>query len=51
MEIVIQDEDNFVKGSCIAKAQKILLSSTEKQAVFITHIMEAMAEQIDTAIQ
>ncbi len=49
MEIVIQDEENSVKGSCIAKAQEILLNSTEKQAVFMTYIMEAMAEQIDTA--
>lgn len=51
MEIVIQDEENSVKGSCIAKAQEILLNSTEKQAIFITRIMEAMAEQIGTALQ
>ena len=48
---MIQDEENSVKGNCIARVQKILLNSTEKQAVFITHIMEAVAEQIDTAIQ
>lgn len=51
MEIVIQNEENSVKGKCIAKAQEILLNSTEKQAIFMTHIMEAIAEQIDTAFQ
>lgn len=51
MEIVIRNEENSVKGSCIAKAQEILLSSTEKQAVFITHIMEVMAAEIESVIQ
>lgn len=51
MEIVIRNEENSVKGSCIAKAQEILLSSTEKQAVFIIRIMEALATQMDAVVR
>lgn len=51
MEIVIRDEDNSIKGNCIAKAQEILLNSSEKQAVFIINIMEAMAMQIEAVIR
>lgn len=50
MEIVLRKEDNSIKGGCIARAQEILLNSTEKQAVFIIHIMEAMAAQIESVI-
>ena len=43
---MIQDEENSVKGNCIAKVQKILLNSTEKQAVFLIQVLEFMAQSI-----
>lgn len=50
MEIVIRNEENSIKGNCIAKAQEILMKSTERQAVFMTSIMEAMAEHMDKVV-
>ena len=50
MEIVIRNEEDTVKGSCIAKAQEILMNSTETQAIFMTCVMEAMAKYIGTVI-
>lgn len=46
-EVVIKDEDKTIKGKCVAKAQDILLNSTEKQAVYLTKMLEYMAKDLD----
>ena len=50
MEVVLRNEDNTVKGDCIAKTQKILLKSTETEALVITRIMEAVAEILESVL-
>ena len=46
-EIVIMGKDKTVKGGCAAKIQTILMNSTEEQAVFMTAVLECMAQNID----
>lgn len=43
-DIVIRSEVRTVKGECAEKAQKILMDSTEKQAIFMVHMLESMAQ-------
>ena len=35
-----------IKGGCAAKIQAILMNSMEEQAVFMTAVMECMAQNI-----
>ena len=44
--LVIVDIDRTVKGSCIAKAQEILMDSSEAQAGFMIKMMEYMSQNI-----
>lgn len=46
-EIVITDKGKTVKGGCVAKMQTILMHSTEEQAVFMTTVLECMAQNIE----
>lgn len=50
-ELIIRKQIETVQEECAEKAQKILLGSTEEQAVFIVRMMEAMAQNIDLVIQ
>lgn len=43
-DIIIRSEARSVKGKCAEKAQKILMDSTEKQALFMVHMLECMAQ-------
>lgn len=49
--MVVMDNGQTLKGSCVAKVQEILLDSTEDQAVFMTSVMEAMARNIGMIAQ
>lgn len=42
-DIIIRSKTRTVKGECAEKAQKILMDSTEKQALFMVHMLECMA--------
>lgn len=44
--LVIAEMDRTVKGICIAKAQDILLDSSEAQAEFMIKIMECMSQNM-----
>lgn len=46
-DMVIHKEIETVQEKCAVKAQEILLNSTEAQAVFMTSILEAMAQNIE----
>jgi len=43
-DIAIRNSDGTVKGECAARAHKVFLESTEKQAVFLVQVLEYMAE-------
>jgi Predicted transcriptional regulator with C-terminal CBS domains len=45
-DISIRNSDGTVKGECAARAHKIFLESTEKQAVFLIQVLEFMAQNI-----
>lgn len=47
MEMVIKTEGKSMQEKCIARAQEIFMNSTEKQAAFMIHVLESMAERID----
>lgn len=48
MEMVVKTDGNSVQEMCIARAQEIFIKSTEEQAAFMIHVLESMAEKIDT---
>lgn len=48
VEIVIKTEGKSMQEKCIVRAQEIFLNSTETQAAFMIHVLESMAEKIDT---
>lgn len=50
-EVVIKDEDKTVKGKCAAKAQNIMWNSTEKKAIYLTKMLEIMAENLDLVLE
>lgn len=45
-DIAIRNSDGTVKGECAARAHKVFLDSTEKQAVFLIQVLEFMAQSI-----
>ncbi len=45
-DIVIQDEGKTVKGNCVARVQEILMNSTEEQALFMTGLLEFVAQNM-----
>lgn len=45
-DIAIRNFDGTVKGECAARAHKVFLESTEKQAVFLVQVLEYMAQNI-----
>ena len=47
-DIIVRSKDETVKEKCIKKSQKILLKSTEKQAVFLTNMLESMWDHLET---
>ena len=47
-DMVIQKETETIQEKCVVKAQEILLSSTETQAIFMTNILEVMAKYISS---
>lgn len=44
MEIVIRNDKKTVKGNCMERVQDIILNSTDEQALFLTKLLEFMAE-------
>ena len=47
IDVVMCNEIETVQEKCAAKAGKILLNSTEAQALFMTKILECMAQNIE----
>ena len=45
-DIAIRNSDGTVKGECAARAHKVFLDSTEKQAVFLIQVLGFMAKSI-----
>lgn len=45
-DIAIRNSDGTLKGECAARAQKVLLESTETQAVFLVQVLEFMAQNM-----
>lgn len=45
-DIVLKDVTGSIKGDCAARAQKVLLESTETQAVFLVQILEFIAQNM-----
>lgn len=45
-DIAIRNSDGTVKGECAARAHKVFLESTEKQAVFLIQVLEFMAQSM-----
>lgn len=50
-EMVIHKQIETVQEKCAAKAQEILLNSTESQAVFMMNILEALAQNFELMAQ
>lgn len=50
-DMVIHKQIETVQEKCAAKAQEILLGSTEPQAVFMVRMLEAMVQNIDLMTQ
>ena len=49
-EVVMKNEDDTVKEKCVARAQNILLNSTEKEAVYLTTMLESMAKNLELVL-
>lgn len=49
-DMVIQDEGRTVKGSCIARVREILMDSTEEQALFMTRLLEFVAQNLGSVL-
>ena len=47
VEMVLKNEGKSVQERCAARAQEIFMNSTERQAAFMIHVLESMAERID----
>ena len=45
-DMVMQEECETVKGNCAARMQEILLGSTEEQALFLTGLLEFVAQNL-----
>lgn len=45
-DIVIRSEVRTVKGECVKKAQKIFMDSTEKEALFMIHMLECIVQNL-----
>lgn len=50
-DMVIHKNIETVQEKCAEKVKQIMLNSTEVQAVFMTHILEAIAENMNPVIQ
>ncbi len=50
-DMVIHKEIQTVQEKCAAEVQQILLNSTEAQAVFMTRMLAAMAENMNAVIE
>lgn len=48
VEMVLKNEGKSVQERCAARAQEIFMNSTDRQAAFMIHVLESMAERIDT---
>ena len=48
MDIIIRNEEKTVIDICAAKMEKILMNSTEAQALFMTGVLEYMAQNIES---
>ena len=46
-DMVIHKETETVQERCVEKVQEILLNSTETQAVFMTNVLESIAQNIE----
>lgn len=46
-DIVIMNKKETVKGNCTAKIQEIMVNSTEEQALYMTRVLECMAENME----
>ena len=51
IDIVIRNEEKSIKGNCIARAQEILLNSTDEQALFLIRLLEFMVENREALVQ
>lgn len=47
-DVIIRSADGTVKGDCAARAQKVFMASTEKQALFLVQVLEFMAQNMNT---
>ena len=50
IDIVIRNEEKSIKGNCIARAQEILLNSTDEQALFLIRLLEFMVENREALV-
>ena len=48
VEMVMKAESKSIQEKCIVRAQEIFMNSKENQAAFMIHVLESMAERIDT---
>lgn len=46
VDIIIRNEEKTVIDICVAKVERILMNSTEAQALFMTGVLECMAQNI-----
>lgn len=45
--MIVKNEQETVREKCAAKAQNILLNSTDAQALYLTEVLEYMSKNID----
>ncbi len=49
-DVIIQNEEHTVKGSCAARVKEILMNSTDEQALFMTGLLEFVARNIGAVL-
>lgn len=47
LDIIIRNENETTQEKCVARAQEILMKSTDKEALYLTKMLESMAENLD----
>lgn len=47
LDIIIRNENETTQEKCVVRAQEILMKSTDKEALYLTKMLESMAENLN----
>ncbi len=47
VELMVRNENETIQEKCVIRVQEILMKSTDKKALYLTKMLEEMAENLD----